>query len=273
MADPLTAHLVCPRCRGAEARPAALLLRKHSLVCRRCRARFPVVDGVPVVLRNRDWSPPPPGAGEVAMVGNYVLSHYPERCATPRQARRLGVNRRLMQWLLDALARHAPPAGAALELGCGPGAYAAIWSRFAAFTILCDIRPEFAFCASRQWGTPDSQRIGAVIADAHDPPFRGESMALVAALNLLDVTTEPWLLLAQIDALLHPGGIAVLTMPFLQNFAGPQEIISTLQGKHPELPHLSYATLASKDWLPWVIPAGDRLVHEYRVHALVARKN
>jgi SAM-dependent methyltransferase len=197
-------------------------------------------------------------------VDQYVLSHYPERAASKRLAKRLGVNKRIPDWIMRALAQQELPAGSALELGCGPGAYGVVWSRFCAFTILADIRPPFAHMAALQGA--------AIVCDAHNPPFRAESMALVAAINLLDDTPEPWLLLGQIDALLKPGGICVLALPYAANFSGPAELLATLRGMRSELPHLSYTVLASNEWLPWVVPAGERLVHEYQVHAVIARK-
>jgi uncharacterized protein YbaR (Trm112 family) len=44
--DNLLDILVCPRCRGElEYRPA-----ESSLVCATCRLRFPVRDGIPIML-------------------------------------------------------------------------------------------------------------------------------------------------------------------------------------------------------------------------------
>jgi len=252
--------------------PSFLTRRAVTLACLRCRSDFPIAGGVPTIFRDPNWSMPPPTATEHDLVENYILAHYPELCASKRLTRRLSINRRLQTWIEQALPRRRRASGKALELGCGPGAYAPIWAQHASYTILTDIRPAFAHCAYAQWCSAHRNRFGAVVSDAHDPPFPGESMSLVAAINLLDSTTEPWLLLGQIDALLQPGGIAVLTMPFVANFHGPADLIAALQGQRPELPHLRYAILESKDWFPWLVPAGERLIHEYQVHALVARK-
>jgi len=216
---------------------------------------------------------PPPNAAELALVEDYILAHYPEQCESKRLTRRLSINRRLQTWIERALSRHHRASGIALELGCGPGAYAPIWQQHADYTILSDIRPAFAHCAHAYWSAVLPGRFGTIVCDAHDPPFRAESMNLVAAINLLDSTSEPWLLLGQIDALLQPGGIAVITMPFVANFRCPADLIAALQGQRPELPHLRYTILESKDWFPWIVPTNQRLVHEYQVHALLARKN
>lgn len=273
MADPLLDHLVCPRCRHTAESPSLLTRRAVSLSCLRCRAEFPIFRGVPTIVRDPDWSMPPATAAELGVVESYILAHYPEQCTSKRLIRRLSVNRRLQAWIELALSRHHRGRGIAVELGCGPGGYAPIWAEHASYTILCDIRPDFAHCAYAHWCAGHNKRFGSVICDAHDPPFRGQSMSLVAAVNLLDSTAEPWLLLGQIDALLQPGGLAVLTMPFVANFHGPADLIAALHGQHPELPHLRYTILESKDWFPWVVPTHERLVHEYQVYALVVRKN
>jgi len=245
--DPRLARLlVCPVCRRSLSR---------SLRCRGCGAVYPIIDGVPIMAQVE---------ASMDCVDQYVLSHFPERAASKRLAKRLAINRKIPAWIEKALLRNQAPSGPALELGCGPGGYGALWSRFSEFTILADIRRPFAMMAAAHGA--------ALVCDAHNPPFRAESMALVAALNLLDVTPEPWLLLGQIDALLMPGGICVLALPYVANFNGPADLIAPLKGARPELPHLSYAVLASNEWLPWTVPAGERLVHEYQVHALIARK-
>lgn len=238
--------LVCPACRNALNR---------TLRCRGCGVVYPVVDGVPILTQIE---------APLDCVDQYVLSHFPERAASKRLAQRLAVNKRIPDWITKSLRSHGVPEGPAIELGCGPGGYGAVWSQSCEFTILADIRRPFAMMAARHGA--------AIVCDAHNPPFRAASMSLVAAINLLDDTPEPWLLLGQIDALLQPGGICVLALPYAANFNGPAELLATLRGSRSELPHLSYTVLASNEWLPWVVPAGERLVHEYQVHALIARK-
>lgn len=235
------------------------------LRCRRCKRTYPIVDGcIPCVLREE----PAHGAEfEPGLIANYVLSHFPNTSTARRMARRLAVNARIRLWFQNALSRHRVPFGPALELGCGPGAYAEVWARYCEPTILCDVQLPFVQHVAL------GPRVTSLRCDAHDPPFRAGSMALVAAVNLLDVTPEPWLLLGQMDALLRPGGIVAIAMPYSANFTGPEDMIRTLTRGRAEIPYLSYDVLESKDWLPWVIPAGERLVHEYRVHALIARKN
>lgn len=49
----LLAHLVCPLCRGS-LRP-----EPDALVCRPCRRRYPVVDGVPWLVPEKATKLPP----------------------------------------------------------------------------------------------------------------------------------------------------------------------------------------------------------------------
>jgi uncharacterized protein len=46
LAQELLTMLVCPRCKG-EIRP---MNEDHYLVCRACRLKYPVIDGIPLML-------------------------------------------------------------------------------------------------------------------------------------------------------------------------------------------------------------------------------
>jgi SAM-dependent methyltransferase len=160
----------------------------------------------------------------------------------------------------------------AARLGRGETAYLPVWMGSRRFTPV-------ALFAEHPGG---AGVIDTLACDAHDPPFAGGSFALVAALNLLDTTSEPWVLLGQIDALLEPGGLCVLALPYQHDAAavpatvgldGPEDLYAVLAGARPPLDYFSYTVLESEEWLPWLVPAGERLVHEYRVHAVIARKH
>jgi uncharacterized protein YbaR (Trm112 family) len=55
LSDQLLAILVCPRCRGALEYRAA----ESSLVCHRCRLRYEVRDGIPIMLTDEATPLPP----------------------------------------------------------------------------------------------------------------------------------------------------------------------------------------------------------------------
>ena len=59
-----------------------------------------------------------------------------------------------------------------------------------------------------------AERVDFWACDAQALPFRGETVALVSALNILDCVPEPRRLLAQIEAVLKPGGRALFATPY-----------------------------------------------------------
>lgn len=252
--------LVCVRCRSRGPEPAALKRDGHYLVCDRCQAHYPLLpSGSPVLLRDPDWRSERSAEGEAKYVAQFVYGQFPERAPSPRMAERLAVNRRIGAWFQDALTKHSGDGGIAIELGCGPGGYAAVWSQFFEKTILCDIRAAFVEHAAAL-----GQATMTFVCDARDVPLRGGSMSMVAAINLLDVAPEPARVLQQIDGLLKPGGLLAIALPYAGNFQGPEELKSALRG---------YEVLASEDWVPWIVPVNERLVYEYQTHLLLVRKN
>ncbi len=318
--------LVCPRCRpGGDAylRPAPA-----GLACPACDAGYPVLDGVPTVVRDPGALPPglpdggfdgaaaaafaerlgrmDPGSAEVreaALLGTYALAHFPECAPNGELRERLAANRAVARRLEAWLRTHAAPDGPALEVGAGPGGGAPVWSGpDRRPVVLSDIRPASvrlgatlhrtgaAHVAVRALGprfravplrVPKAPWVEPLVCDALDPPFAAGSFGIVAAMNLLDAIPEPWILLGQLDALLAPGGLLVLSLPYQQDpvrtppaarIDGPSDLLATLEGRRAPVPWLDFRVLESEESLPWVVPANDRLVHEYRTHVVVARK-
>lgn len=250
--------LVCVRCRTRGPEPAALEPEGRYLVCDRCQAHYPLLpSGSPVLLRDPDWRSERSPEGEAKYVAQFMYGQFPERAPSPRMAERLAVNRRIGVWFQDALTKHSA-GGIAIELGCGPGGYAGLWAQFFKRAILCDVRAAFVEHAAAL-GHP----VSTLVCDARDVPLRAGSMSMVAAVNLLDVAPEPLLVLAQIDALLKPGGLLAIALPYAGNFKGPEELLAALRG---------YEVLESEDWVPWIVPVNDRLVYEYQTHLLLVRK-
>ena len=218
-----------------------------------------------MLLRDPDWRSERSEAGEARYVAQFVYGQFPERAPSVRMSERLSVNRRIAEWFKQVLQEHSSDKkGIAIELGCGPGGYAAVWSQFFAETILCDIRAAFVELAAAHAATLDRRSIHTFVCDAGDVPLRAGSMSLVAAVNLLDVAPEPLAILRQIDALLKPGGLLAIALPYAGNFKGPAELMEALHG---------YEVLASEDWVPWIVPVNDRMVYEYQAHLLLVRKN
>lgn len=267
----LTRLLVCVACRFAPDGPSGLRRQGHSLTCRRCGARYPVDhEGTP------DLRPPTAHAvfgddtTEQRLFAQFLLAQDPAQAPSRWLAARLRGNARLPAWIDRTLRRLGPIDGPALELGCGPVGAGAVWARHAGWTVLADVRPRSVAHAARVHRA--EPRLATLVCDAHDPPFEAGSLALVAALNLLDVSPQPWLLLGQIDALLRPGGRLVLALPYADHLDGPAQLRAVLSGRHPGLPQLDYLLRASRDGFTWGVPVHDRLVMVHRVHALIADK-
>jgi len=206
----------------------------------------------------------------------------------------------------------APRAAAAclLEAGCGPGAFllrAAPLFRDGALGLdasadalllarrLAEVgeawvpfREEGRRFAPRRVEAPRGEPVGAVHllrADVAAPPLEAESFPAVAAFSLLDTVPDPLFVLGQLDALLAPGGLLLLAAPWSweeratpraawwgrPGAASADVLRAALAGRHPALPHLAYELLEEEE-LPWALPGHARLVHRFRLDALLARK-
>lgn len=175
-----------------------------GLFCPGCGRQHPVVDGIPMVLRDLDsWlqSEAPTvlrrrdldhrldaflarGAGGVLRRDQQRMDIYAN---SPKSD--------LHTWLSQVL---ADLDGELLELGCGIGAHD-------------DAR---VLGIDLHWSSLLRFPGQAILADALDPPFGGSTFDAVLAINLLDSCRDPFLLLQQADALLRPGGTLVLSSPF-----------------------------------------------------------
>lgn len=266
-------ELCCPRCRARDARGQlivhALGPAEGGLGCPGCGELYPLVDGVPLVLRDLDaWL-----ASEAPAVLARRDLPGPTRARLLQGASgALGRARQLeAAWAtppggtLPARVRALvePLPGPLLDLGCGTGA---LHGRADATGLeLCFTRAR-AYCGR------------GVVGDAHDPPFRAGSFQSLLLLNLIDACREPLLVLQQADALLRPGGALLLTTPWCWNDAvtppgeriDPGSLPDLLRGRRG-LP-LDYELLAEEDGLTWRVATGPRVVHEYRCQLLLARK-
>lgn len=199
--------LVCPVCRGVGAdgafHAAPLGPADCGLGCAACGATFPVVDGVPIVLRDTDaWlreelSTVLARAGLPAAVEGRLL-----RGGGPvaRSLGRRAAYRASGDGPFQTAAREALRAlgGRVLELGCGTG-----WHGIPGF-----------LGVDLDWLLLGDYPGRRLLADALEPPLPGGAFDAVVALNLLDSCRDPLLLLQQMDALLAPGGTLVLASPF-----------------------------------------------------------
>lgn len=256
--------LVCPVCRRVEAgalRVEELRPVDEGLGCV-CGAWFPVVDGIPVVLRKLD---------------EWLATEAPELLRRPEVPRRLvqavgGVvarNRKLAEvyarplpsplrsWLAEHVAALPRPV---VELGAGLGH---------PDTLAIDLN--FALLRARGNG---------LVADAADPPLRAGCARSVVLANLLDACRDPGLTLAQADALLAPGGTMIITCPytFHDEVTPPagrfdaDMLRGALQGRSWFGYRLATRLIEEHDGLAWRLRVGPRAEHMFQVHVLVGEK-
>lgn len=213
----------------------------------------------------------------------------------------------LRECLKEWLGRHDAPPGDALEVGSGLGLLSDVWLGAVSGTVthlelrlglarLANLRaagadPKVPFRdvgrkflprgLGHRWiprlSPAEGRRVRVVAGDALDPPFRAGSFSLVAALNVLDTVRDPILLLAQLDALLAPGGLLVLGQPFhLEPHAqDPEKWIEGIEDLGPVLSFAfsePYEFLEVDDMVEWIVPSHSRLRHHYEMHVLLARK-
>jgi SAM-dependent methyltransferase len=114
--------------------------------------------------------------------------------------------RRLAAMTADQLERtYGPVEGLRLlDLGCGPGFYAAAFRARGAEVIAADNDPREVELARR--AVP-----GALLADAADLPLPDQSVDAVVCSNLLEHTSHTEPVIAEIERVLRPGGWAYIS--------------------------------------------------------------
>jgi len=270
------------------------------------------MDGIPILLAEPD--------GYLERVGDDVdapldglrfpslayLSRYLPLLMAPSAPLRRAIRGALQEHL-------RAPARLAVELGCGVGVDLRTLADFADEVIGIDLSiaglraaqkqlagepvPLLRRIEGRSFTSDDPIHLPAVegvylaVGNALDPPLYAEVADVVLAVNLLDTVSDPLTLMGQIDAILKPGGLLILTTPLSWNedITDPERalgggvderwallgtaagLVELLSGRMPVLPYLRYDILAQSD-VPWSLREHARSVTTYDVHVLVARK-
>jgi SAM-dependent methyltransferase len=268
--------LVCLACRSvSESRIDLRSLERagDEMVCE-CGQRYPVVDGVPVIV------PEVPSADE----GDEVLQHLSIYMSSHWGTRGP---------LFDRIAA-LPRVASAVELGCSVGGALAVLPADHAVGI------ELGLAAARRArrllagedvtyqrriiGTHYEPAIAHGVArpvtivcgDALDPPLVPGAFDRVLALNVLDSVRDPRRLLSVIDALARPGGEIVLACPYQWLAPEPPfgadpagELVAFLRtGAGLRAP---YEVLEEAE-LDWELQRDARSRVGYRIHYVRARK-
>lgn len=257
-----TAKLICPECRGPEGTHGLVLdgcLREEGQYCTEgflrcgnsdCGQRYPIVEGVPIVLPSSShWWQESRYRLVEAVEGKGALVDFLLGYARPGLT--MGEDEALLGTYLQAhyegetywrgvteLLPSDMPLGRSLDLGCASGRLTFELAARGDLAIGVDLNfPLVSAAAEMQrrhhlsW-RKKTHATGAVaiesrfdapenvlflVGDALNPPFAAESFSLVAGLNLLDNVRYPLILLGQMDALLLPGGRLLAGSPFTWN--------------------------------------------------------
>jgi SAM-dependent methyltransferase len=121
--------------------------------------------------------------------------------------------------------------------------------------------------------------------NAIDPPFISESFDLVSSLNLLDNIKSPAVLLGQLNALLCPGGVLILSSPYnwrlditelnewleTEKSDATNTVRGVLEGK--VIPEYGFDfTVESEEDVLWPLRNYDRYWSLFHVNLIRARK-
>ncbi len=196
--------LVCIHCRGwqgTEFVNRSLRPEGVWLLCE-CGARYPVVDGIPLVFKDfraflASEAPVLLARQDLGELGPLFRHHAGgalRRLQEQLQSYHASAEGELQDWLKQTVAGLS---GQVLEAGCGLGLSAGSVGLDYSFGLL-----QQSCCARK------------VCADLASPPFAAGSFDAVVLANVLDSSREPALVLAQADALLRPGGTLILTCAF-----------------------------------------------------------
>lgn len=267
--------LVCPVCRhlvDGALHVRLLTEAEPGLLGCACGARYPVVDGVPIVLRDlpawlegegaealRRADLPEPCARLIAEGAGGALARNDALVATYEKSREGALQDLLRE-------RGAALEGRVLELGAGLGGLGR------------DDHVALDLNLALLRRNPARQR---VCGDAADPPFLGGTFDAVVAANLLDSCRDPAVVLAQADALLRPGGRLIVTCAFAFQDAitprarrfTPEDLRAALNGERPFLGYfLPHRVVEEAPRVAWPLVVSDRTRHVHEVQALVSVK-
>lgn len=273
------------------------------------RVRLP--DGTPVLMSNAaEWLAE--SAGEVDV--ELLALPYPALCRLARFLPEIASEVPLRATLRELLATYAPPGAAlAVEAGCGIGpdlpalrtvADAVIAldgtissARVARSLVAGEAVPLLARREGRRFTTAEDvaraplSGVTVIVGNAMEMPLRDACADVVLAANLVDSIYDPLRLISELDRVLAPGGLLLLTSPFAwEDGITPPEaqlggstipafaalgseaaLQAVLRGETPWLSSLRYELLETRD-VAWTLRDHARGTSTYDVHVLAARK-
>ncbi|HEY2748948.1 MAG TPA: methyltransferase domain-containing protein, partial [Polyangia bacterium] len=309
------APLVCLACRARTERGRELHTLSRAgdeLVCdnEACRRRYPIVDGLPVVVVDpaahlERWGQElvdgePETLAEHLSI--YLDAHWGDRATPPPDDVGDGFG---MAAIAARLAERASmPVARAVELGCSVGRGLFELARGAQEIVGVDAQPAALrrarrildgealdygrrivgrhYTPARIAGVTPAAPIALVCADAMDPPLVPGSFDRVVAVNLLDAVPSPPQIIAVADGLCAPGGELILASPYAwqagivadEHRFGGADPAAALRRRLVEGDALEARyTIDDEAELPWTLRRDARSAVVYRVHWLRVTKS
>jgi SAM-dependent methyltransferase len=289
--------LICPTCRKHTDRGLEMYTVERAgdlLRCRGCSREYPILDEIPVLLR------------EVDSLGFFAPLDHPEALATlaatgpdgaplPHMVEQLSSYLPAWESGFEGLARKLrdrPRVDLALEIGCGVGrglfelardARAVVGlDRSGAFlraarTLLSGKEMPYARrMAGRSYVKASVKSPGTVsnveliCGDALDPPFAPEQFQRIVALNVLDSVRSPRALLHHIHQLAVPGAEILLASPYAwrDDVVPPSERLGAADpaaALREEIRALDWSVEDEAD-VPWTLRRDARASSLYQTH-------
>jgi SAM-dependent methyltransferase/uncharacterized protein YbaR (Trm112 family) len=293
--------LICPACRRHSERGlelSSLVLEGDKLRCQGCGREYPIIDGIPVLLRN----PEPfallgelddPAAPVTAAAG-------PDGAPLPHALAQLSSYLGGYESGFEELAaklRGRPRVARALELGCGVGRGLLDLADGAGLVVGLDRSGPMLRAANKLFqhgelryfrriigrnyaqaiirATP-LRNVELLCGDALDPPFAPGTFGRVAALNLLDNVRSPRALLHHLHLLAAPDAELLLSSPYAWR-DGIVDEGERLGGADPD--QAVREELVSLGWtieddcdVNWTLRHDARTITVYQVHFIRAHR-
>jgi len=304
--------LVCPACRRlTDGRlDVRTLTRTGDVLACECGRRYPVIDGVPILIKDpaflrtalvglieRDLAPEvaallaEPGPDDAAYphllehLSVYLDAHWGDRAEPATDFALAPVIERIAA---------LPRVAAAVELGCSVGRVLAELPAELAIGIditfgairrarhllageaLAYARRIVGRHYARATINPIQRAATLICGDALDPPLLPELYDRVVALNVLDSIAKPRGLLAVVDGLCKPGGELILSSPYAwrSNVVHDDERIG---GADPATAVIAllrerHYKIVEETEIAWTLRQDARTTISYRSHYIRARK-